>query len=79
MTRHVKTVHEKTEIYICTQCGFKSHHATSLTAHIKNVHDKIKNYKCNFCQESFLYKKALDKHLLNKHQSETTITYTIIE
>ena len=73
----MKTIHEKSEIYKCEMCDFKSHHQSSLTAHVKNIHKKVKNHHCDFCEEKFHYKKSLDKHLLNVHQSETTVTVTV--
>ena len=68
--RHIKTVHEKNEIYVCDTCGFKTFHAYSLTAHIQQVHQKYKPNKCDFCDEAFFYKRDKDKHMVKSHGSK---------
>ena len=68
--RHIKTVHEKNEIYVCDTCGFKTFHSYSLTAHIQQVHDKYKPNKCDFCDEAFFYKRDKEKHMAKAHGSK---------
>ena len=77
--RHIKTVHEKNEIFVCDNCGFKTFHAYSLTAHVQQVHEKYKPNKCDFCDEAFFYKRDLEKHYTKIHQVITTVTYAVID
>ena len=75
-TRHVKTIHEKNEVYKCDLCGFKTFHPTSMTVHRQQVHEKLRPNQCEYCEEAFYYKRDLEKHVTKIHDKHT-VTYVI--
>ena len=67
--RHIKSVHEKSHIYVCDTCGFKTYHQWSLTAHVQQVHQKLKPNKCDVCEDAFFYKRDKERHMAKAHGS----------
>ena len=67
---HIKSVHEKCQLFLCSDCDFETIWRSNLWKHVKSVHeayDEVKTFKCSQCPFTTKQKYSLQRHIMHIH------------
>ena len=62
LAKHMKEVHEKSEIHRCALCDYTAPRKSTIQIHTDATHNNIK-FECPRCSKKVAYKSHLTKHM----------------